>query len=162
MNDEAGRPPSEHFAAEFLEKNLVAYNECSAHYEPMTLDQLMHEMDFLFAPETRAIPFGFSGRRYYAFSTAFVDCLANVRGPSDKERSKLINMAITLFQFVRSRTGEESRGKVLEAQAATLERIKTFGLYPKVGELIASETLDYDGEFQEGVVGQALEKKGPA
>ena len=157
MSDNA---PGKRLIAEFLDKNLVKYSECQDHYEALTLDQLMDEWYFLFDSVTQAIPFDMSRGRYYAFSTVFVDRLANFRGLSDKERSKLTNVAITLYRYVRSRTDEESLGKVLEAQAATLERLKTFGLYPKVSELIAAETLDYDGVFEEGVVGQALETKG--
>jgi hypothetical protein len=159
MSDEAPDMPGKLFIAEFLDKELVAYDECSKHYESMTLDQLMDEMKFLFEPATRAIPFGFTGRRYYAFSTAFVDCIANLRGLPDRERSQLTDMAITLFQYNRNRTAESSREALAKAQAATLDGITTYALYPKVGELIASETTGYDGVFEEGVVGQILEKE---
>ena len=147
------------FAEHFLEKNLVEFSECSAHYGAMTVNELVAELDFLFRPDVMAIPFGFTGRRYYAFLNAVVNAAANTRELADIQRAKLVSLALMLHENARLRTVEGSRTAFDAAWTETLTRVHTFGLFPLVADLLEQRRPDYDGKFPIGAVGEVLERQ---
>jgi hypothetical protein len=117
MSNSTRSPVSQHFEDEFSKKNLVGYEECGAHYEHMTPDQLVEELGFLLDPRTTAIPFGFSGQRYYAFWHAFAVTVANYRLLTCLERSRLVNTLIDFKDYILARTADDSREKLQTALA---------------------------------------------
>lgn len=151
--------PGRLFREAFLDKNLVTFEECSTHYESMTPDELMNEMAFLFSSQVRAVPFGFSSGRYNAFLVSLIDCAASRRELDNRQRSKLVNIAIDIREYLHNRTAEDKRDALDKAFGATVERVKKFSLYPIVGDLVANNTRDYKGEFKINPVGEILEKR---
>jgi hypothetical protein len=149
------------FIDEFLDKELVDFDDCRSHYETMTPDDLMTEMGFLFSAETLAVPFAFSANRYYAFLVCLIACAGNSRDLSDYRRVQLVNLAIDIHQYVRGRTDEDQREAFDRAFSVGLDEVGTFGLFPKVSELVAEKMRDYSGTFEESVVGQILERRQP-
>jgi hypothetical protein len=75
------------------------------------------------------------------------------------QRSELVKTAIEVRQYVESRTADDQREALETAVAATLENVKTFGVFPQVAELIVKEIVDYSGQFQPNQVGEIIEKK---
>jgi hypothetical protein len=150
---------TKHFIEEFVDKDLVDFAKCRAHYERMTPDELVNETSFLGSPQTTAVSFVFSGARYHAFFSSVSLAAGNVRALTDRERALLINIAIHIRDHIRERTAEPNRAESEKAFAATLELVRVYGLFPKVGDLIANGVTNYDGTFETAVVGEALEKK---
>ena len=116
--------PGRLFIDDFLDKNLVEFDECSAHYESMTPVELVDEMTFLFGRQTLAIRFELSSKRYYAFLDSLVHCAANNRDLTNHQRSQLVNMAIDVRAYVRNRTAEDWREAFDKALSAFGEQLK--------------------------------------
>ena len=125
----------------------------------MTPDELVNETSFLGSPRTTAVSFVFSGARYHAFFSSVSLAAGNVRALTDPERVVLINITIHIRDHIRERTAERNRAESEKAIAATLEMVRVYGLFPKVGDLIANGVTKYDGTFETGVVGEALQEE---
>ena len=151
--------PGRLFIDDFLDKNLVEFDECSAHYESMTPVELVDEMTFLFGRQTLAIRFELSSKRYYAFLDSLVHCAANNRDLTNHQRSQLVNMAIDVRAYVRNRTAEDWREAFDKALSASLDHERKFGLFPIVSDLVAKGVRDYAGNFHVNPVGEILSKR---
>jgi hypothetical protein len=158
VTDDDEPSPGRLFIDAFLDKNLVGFDECRTYYEGMTPDELVDELGFLFSKPAMAIRFDFSGNRYYAFLVSLVQCAASCRDLRDNQRSKLINMAIDVRDYVRDRTAEDKRKTLDNALSATLDYIRLYELYPVVSDLVAGGVRDYAGNFPTSPVGEILNK----
>jgi hypothetical protein len=88
-----------------------------------------------------------------------MECAASYRKLTDDQRSKLVNMAIDVRDYVRSRTGEGKQKALDEAISATLHRIRLYDLYPTVSDLVSKGLRDYVGHFPVNPLGEVLEER---
>jgi hypothetical protein len=146
----------ETFQAEFLEKQLVTFEQCAFAFATMDVDHLLAEMALLISPRMRAVPFASSGRRYYALMDALVRRVGDTPGIADAARARLINVCIDLVEYVRRQTPPGSRDDFARALAATLDSVDLFGRYPQVAQCVADGTRDYKGGFRENEIGDIL------
>jgi hypothetical protein len=159
---ESKMTPGATFRLEFLEKKLLSFDECREHYEQMTPDQLVKETDFLFGEAVRAINFAMTHKRYYAYLVSLIWCAGNFQQMENQRRASFINMIITTGEYIRRRTNEGVGRDAFDAAiATTLENLTTYGLFPKVAELIANRQCDYSGPFETGIIGELLERRVP-
>jgi hypothetical protein len=145
--------PIEVFRTEFIEKRLVLFDECRAHYQKLDLSRILAEVRFLIRDPVESMPFALTGRRFYALMTSTIEYAANRRGIDKLTRSKLVGLCIDLIAFARRKTHPDSREALDKAIQASLDTVERFGRYRKVAELIAREMRDYKGEFAESPAG---------
>jgi hypothetical protein len=157
--DDGEPSPGKLFIDAFLEKNLVSFDKCRTHYERMTPDELVFETSFLFSKPTMSIPFAFTFDRYCAFFDSLVRCAASFRDLTRDQRTLLVNMAIDVRDYVRSRAREDQRQKLDDWLNATLDYFKKFGMYPTVGDLIGNGERNYSGVFPSNPVGEMLAER---
>ena len=155
-------PLDELFRAEFIDKRLVLFEECRAHYQKFDLPQILAEVRFLISEPVESMPFALTGRRFYALMTWTIEYAADQRGLDTPTRSKLVGLCIDLVAVARRKTHPNSREALDKAIQASLKSVERFGRYPKVAELIAGEMRDYKGEFKESPAGLAPAPEGPA
>jgi hypothetical protein len=84
---------------------------------------------------------------------------ASYRKLTDDQRSKLVNMAIDVRDYVRRRTEEGKRKTLDEAISATLRRIRLYDLYPTVSDLVSKGLRDYVGHFPVNPLAEVLEER---
>jgi len=147
------------FLSEFADKNLVEYDECTAHYEALSSDDMIEEMEFLFNPPIWSISFNFTSQRYYAFLSAIINLAGRTRNLSNKQRSILINIAILIRSKIRPRISPEKLAGFNKAVNFTLDTIRMYGLYPTIADLIDKEVMNYDGEFPTNAIGEIIERR---
>lgn len=139
MDDDCGRAGGL-FRASFLERGLVTFAECAAHYDGFGSEQLLDELRLLLTPPMLAVPFAVSSARYYALMDALIQCAGTDRALSDQERFKLVNVCIDICVFLRGRAAQGRLAAFDTALATALDAVRSAALYPDVAQAIGDAT----------------------
>ena len=125
------------FRTSFLERGLVTFAECAAHYHGFDPDALLDEMRLLLTAPMLAVPFGLASSRYYALMDALIQCAGTSRDLSAAQRSKLVGVCIDIGTFLRGRTAEGRTASFETALSTALERVAASRVHPEVAGTIA-------------------------
>lgn len=147
------------FVDEFVQKEMVDFDQCTKRYEKMTQKELVAEMDFLMdRPDVAVISFELTRARYIALLIATIKIAGNWRHMPDNQRSDLVNLIVGLQSYIRGRLPEELRLKFDQDLSAQCDLERKWALYPKVSDLVKTGTRNYNGAFETSPIGVALEK----